>query len=80
MFESYTFYSLLYKNQVKSLQNRLKFRIFVGRKDQKTMKITINMTHKSKTTCFTVDKIALTMRKDGFDKVKQVVLPIETAV
>ena len=80
MFESYTFYSLLCKNQVKTLQNRLKFRIFVGRKDQKAMKITINMTHKSKTTCFTVDKIALTMRKDGFDKVKQVVLPIETAV
>jgi hypothetical protein len=44
------------------------------------MKITINMTHKSKTSCFTVDKIALTMRKDGFDKVKQVVLPIEAAV
>ena len=80
MFESYTFYGLLCKNHVKSLQNRLKFRIFVGRKDQKTMKITINMTHKSKTSCFTVDKIALTMRKDGFDKVKQVVLPIEAAV
>ena len=41
MFESYTFYSLLCKNHVKSLQNWLKFRIFVRRKDQKTMKITI---------------------------------------
>ena len=41
MFGSYTFYGLLCKNHVKSLQNWLKFRIFVGRKDQKIMKITI---------------------------------------